>query len=100
MPTYIFRHTELGEIFEFVMRMSEYDEFVKNNPILEPIIQRPNFVSMVGDVSSRQSDGFREVLSKVAEAHPMSPLADKVHRRSIKEVKTKQLLDKHLKNDN
>ncbi len=32
MPTYQFKNTLTDEIFEEVMRISEYDEYMKNNP--------------------------------------------------------------------
>jgi hypothetical protein len=41
-------------------------------------------------------DGFKEVLSKVSENHKQSSVADKHGRKSIKEVQTQRLVDKHL----
>lgn len=35
MTTYVFKNVETEEIVEHVMKMSEYDEFVKNHPELE-----------------------------------------------------------------
>jgi hypothetical protein len=35
MPTYTFRNKDTGEIFDHVMRMSEYDDYMKNNPHVE-----------------------------------------------------------------
>lgn len=32
MPTYTFKNTETEEIFDKMMKISEYDEFLKNNP--------------------------------------------------------------------
>jgi hypothetical protein len=36
------------------------------------------------------------VLSKVAEAHPESAVGRRHGRKSIKQVKTKRIVDKHL----
>ncbi len=40
--------------------------------------------------------GFNEVLSKVAEAHPGSKLADTHGNKTIKDIKTKQVIKKHI----
>lgn len=32
MPTYVFKNTQTDEIFESVMRISEYDDYMKENP--------------------------------------------------------------------
>ena len=50
---YTFRNTETDEITEVTMRLSEYDEYVKNNPHLERYYSIENFPGY-GD-SSRMS---------------------------------------------
>ena len=43
MPTYIFKNTETEEIFEQQMRISELDQFKKNNPQLVQMPTAPSF---------------------------------------------------------
>ena len=51
------------------------EKFIKKKHIeLLPPTQM-NIVSSVGSVDSHTDRGFKEVLSKVSEAHPESPLA-------------------------
>jgi len=38
---------------------------------------------------------MKEVFAKAAEAHPNSPLADRYGKKSIKEIKTREVLKKH-----
>lgn len=33
--TYTFKNKNTGEVFEIVMKMSEYDDYIKNNPDVE-----------------------------------------------------------------
>ena len=40
----------------------------------------------------KNDGGWKDNLSRIAEAHPTSPLADQHRRRSIKEVKTAQVM--------
>jgi len=97
MPTYQFLNTETGEEFETLMKISERDEYLKTNPHIQPIISAPALVTGVS--ASKQNkvpDGFKDVLSKVSEAHPGSNLAQKHMKKSIKQVKTEQIIKKHL----
>jgi hypothetical protein len=45
---------------------------------------------------SKTPSGFKEVLSKVAEAHPGSNVAERHHRKSIKEARTSEVVKKHV----
>lgn len=96
MPTYTFRDINTGDITEVILRMAEYDQYREDNPQLERYYtpdQTLNIVSGVGGI--RTDQGFKEVLSKISEAHPRSALAEKTLSRSTKEVKTAQVLKKH-----
>ena len=94
MPTYTFENTENGDVFELTMPISERDEYVKCNPIMKQLITgAPMIVSGHGGIKT--DNGFKEVLSKAAEAHPTSPLGERYGRKSAKDVKTQQVLNKH-----
>ena len=88
MPTYNFLDTETGDEFESFMKISEREEFLKENPHIQPVLTAPAIVSGVN--SARESDrklgGFKEVLQKVAEKHPSSPVGEKYHSKSIKQL--------------
>ena len=95
MPTYRFKDNHTGEIWEELMTISEMEELIKSDTIeLLPPTQM-NIVSSVGSIDSKTDSGFKEVLSKAAEAHPNSELAKQHKRRSTKEVKTQQVVEKH-----
>jgi hypothetical protein len=99
MPTYIFRNIQNEEITERIMSMAAREDYLKENPHMVTIIQAPMIVSGVSTSNARQNkvpDGFKEVLSKVAEAHPTSAIAEKHGRKSIKDVKTREIVKKHV----
>jgi hypothetical protein len=48
MPTYNFIDTETDEEFEVVMKIAEREEFLKENPQVQPIITAPALISGVG----------------------------------------------------
>ena len=97
MPTYNFVDTETGEEFELFMKWSGRETFLKENPHIQPILTAPDIVSSVAGMGShRVPDGFKEVLSKVAEKHPGSAVGEKYGRKSIKEARTAQVVKKHV----
>lgn len=98
MPTYDFIDTETGEHFDMVMKWSEREEFLKENPHIQPLLTAPSIVSGVSSsTQTKVPSGFKEVLQKVAEKHPSSPLADEHHgNRSIKEVRSREVVRKHV----
>ena len=94
MPTYTFENTETGEVFDKILKMSEKDDFLKSNPNLKSIIAGINIVAGVGHMKT--DAGWKENLFRIAEAHPTSSLNDRYGKKSIKDIKTKQVINKHL----
>lgn len=90
MPTYTFKDTETHQVFDIVMSMSDLDEYKKEYPNHERYFDEvPALISGTG----KQVDGgFKEVLSKISEAHPDSPLAQDNLKKSIKQVKTEKVV--------
>lgn len=98
MPTYEFINRKTKKLEEHVMSVSAYDEFKENNPHLERYIgDAPLFsYSGTGDFAGKKTDNtWKEVMHKIAEQNPRSPLAEKVLRKNTKRVKTDQVLKKH-----
>ena len=95
MPTYRFYNRKTGLVYEEYMMMSEMEKLVKKKHIeLLPPTQM-NIVSSVGSVDSKTDSGFKEVLSKVSEAHPNSPLASRYGKRSVKDTQIERVRKKH-----
>lgn len=87
MPLYDFKDTETGEIITKLMSISSREEFLESNPNMVGVITTaPSLVSGVG-LKDKTDSGWKDNLSRIAEAHPNSALADKVGGRSTKQVK-------------
>lgn len=96
MPTYKFRNKQTGEEWEeFFTSSSAKDEVMKEYPHVQQVPTSFGIVSTTGTIDGKTDDGWKEVLSKAASAHPDSPLAERYGRKSIKEIKTKAVVDKH-----
>ena len=95
MPLYDFIDTNTGEQFTKMLKLAERDTYLAENPHIQTqILSAPRMVR--GTASTfKNDDGWNENLSRIAEAHPNSALANKVKSKSAKEVKTQEVLKKH-----
>lgn len=95
MPTYNFENIETGEITQEVMKISERDVFLENNPQLKSVmLGAPASVKATGD-RTKPPGGFKEVLSKISEANPTSALAGDYGHKDHKSVTTRNIVQKH-----
>ena len=95
MPTYRFYDKVKDVEFEDYMTISEMEKLIKKKHITLLPPTQMNIVSSVGSVDSHTDRGFKEVLSKVSEAHPESPLARRYGRRSVKDTQIEKVRKKH-----
>jgi len=96
MPTYNFIDTETDEEFEVVMKIAEREEFLKENPQVQPIISAPALISGSGSYQ-KVPEGFKEVLAKVGENHPDSRLGREYGNKTNAQVKARDIVDKYRK---
>lgn len=99
MPTYSVRDKDTDEMEEMFCSWNSLQEYLKDNPSKESVItSAPMIVSGTGMSGNIKVDGgFNEVLQKVGESHPNSPLASRYAKKSIKDIKTQGVVDKHRK---
>jgi predicted nucleic acid-binding Zn ribbon protein len=97
MPVYTFENTKTGEEFTEFLAMSDKDTYLKKNPHLRQVITSINIVGGIQGITHKTDDGWKENMSRIAAAHPTSPLADRYGKKSIKQVKTEQAIAKHKK---
>ena len=95
MPTYNFKDTKTGQEFEEFFTMNGKDLFLKQNP---DIVQLPSLFSMSASGTGdriKNDGGWKDNLSRIADAHPGSPLAYRHGKKSTKDINTRQVLKKH-----
>jgi len=97
MPTYTFEDTKTGKVWDDYMSISDKETYLEKNKNIKQVITKMNIVAGVSGMSYRSDQGWKETLSKIAEKHPQSKLAETMGTRSIKEIKTQQVLAKHRK---
>ena len=93
MPTYTFEIIETGEQYDEMMKISERDDYIKNNPQVKPVMTAPNFV---GDhIVKKMDGGMNETLQKIAERNPNTPLADRFSSKSAKDIQKEKVVKKY-----
>tara|TARA_Y100000994_G_scaffold241348_1_gene237080 strand:- start:182 stop:490 length:309 start_codon:yes stop_codon:yes gene_type:complete len=94
MPIYEIENTENGEIFEIMMKISDKEKLLRNNPHFRQVPQAPNInKGGVGD-RVRPDGGFKEVLSKISDANPTSALAQDFGKKDSKSVAQRNVAKK------
>jgi hypothetical protein len=73
MPTYNVINKNTGEKKEFSMTMKAYDQWRKDNPDWDKDWQAGIAGTTYG--KPKQSDGFKEVMSKIQSEHPRANLS-------------------------
>jgi len=78
-----------------MMSISEMETYLEHNPHVEQVLKSLNIVGGVQGISFKSDGGWKDNLSRIAEAHPQSPLASRYGKKTIKQVKTENVLKKH-----
>ena len=77
MPNYDFLNTQTGEQFTERMSMNEREQYLANNPHIQQLLTRMNMFAG----SPKNDDGWKENMSRIAEAHPNSALAERAETK-------------------
>ena len=97
MPTYRFYNKRTKKEYTDLMSISEMEEFIKKKHIKILPPTQLNIVSSTGSLDSKTDSGWKEVLSKVSEAHPASHLATQYGKKSVKDTQIDKVIQKHRK---
>ncbi len=80
-----------------MMSIAEMEEYLLKNKHIREVITPINISGGVMGVNMKNDGGRKDNLSRIAEAHPTSALADRYGKRSAKEIATRKVVQKHLK---
>ncbi len=95
MPIYTFYNKRTKKQFDEMMMIAEMEEYLKKNKHITQVLTGLNIVASTGSRTMKTDSGFKDVLSKIGEAHPQSALAKQTTKRSIKQIKTEQAIAKN-----
>ena len=93
MPLYTFRDKTTGEEWDELLSFSGREELLKD-PNIEQVITAPAIISGISGITHKTDSGFKDMLSRVAEANPHSPMAQTHGSKGIRESKTRAAVNK------
>jgi hypothetical protein len=95
MPIYSVHNTETGVPEEdFWGTWDDLQIYLEENPHLQKTITMPSFVSGIAGITHKNDNGFKDMLSRISDANPHSPLAQTHGNKGIKETKTREAVNK------
>ena len=98
MPIYSFKNTKTGKVYDDMMSIADKEVYLKKNKHIQQMVTKINISSGVVGIGAMKNDnGWKEMQSKIAEAHPASEFAQQHGKRSAKEIKTQAVVEKHRK---
>jgi predicted nucleic acid-binding Zn ribbon protein len=98
MPIYSFKNTKTGKVYDDMMSIADKEVYLKKNKHIQQMVTKINISSgVVGVGAMRNDNGWKEMQSRIAEAHPASEFAQQHGKRTAKEIKTQAVIKKHQK---
>jgi hypothetical protein len=94
MPLYEFKHKETEEVFEEFFSYQQKRDFLDDNPDIEEIIGAPNLISGISGITHKNDSGFNDLLNRIGNANPYSPLGQQYADKGIKSTKTRAAVNK------
>ncbi|NBP01981.1 MAG: hypothetical protein EBU90_18005 [Proteobacteria bacterium] len=74
MPLYEFVNTETNEVFDLIMKISEKEQYLRDNPHIQALLSAPVMMDPVRVGVRKPDNGFKEVLQRIHEKTPGSRL--------------------------
>ena len=74
MPLYEFLDTQTNETFELMMKIADKQQYLLNNPHVQPVLSAPVMMDPVRVGVRKPDAGFKEVLQRIHEKTPGSRL--------------------------
>jgi len=97
MPVYTFEDIKTKKEFTEHMSIAEMEEYLLKNKHIRQVIMPINIVGGVSGITHKNDQGWKETLSKIAEANPHTPLGQEHGKKDVKTIKTKQAVEKAKK---
>jgi hypothetical protein len=96
MPIYSFKNTKTGKVYDDMMSIADKEVYLEKNKHIQQMVTKINISSgVVGVGAMRNDNGWKEMQSRIAEAHPASEFAQQHGTRTAKEIKTQAVVKKH-----
>lgn len=76
------------------MSYEDRKTYLTNNPDIVAHMTPPNFVSGVSGVTHKTDGGFKDLMSRIADANPYSRVGHEYGRKGIKETANREAVER------
>lgn len=95
MPLYEIMNIETDDVHEVLMPYSSLQEYLKENANYRLLVCSPAIVSGVSGITHKVDSGFNDVLNRIGNANPYSPMGALYGDKGIKQTKNREVVSKH-----
>ena len=98
MPTYTFENTKTGKVWDDMMSIADKEAYLEKNKHIKQLLNKINISSGVMGIGQMKTDGgWKDMLSRIGDAHQGSKVHDLYGNKSTKDIKTRAVVEKHRK---
>jgi hypothetical protein len=76
------------------LSFSGREDYLNGIPDVEQVITAPALISGISGVTHKTDGGFKDLLNRIGNANPTSPLGQEYGDKGIKATKTRQAVEK------
>ena len=81
-----------------MMSIAEKEKYLKKNKHIKQLLSKINISGGVMGVGGLKTDGgWKDMMSRIGDAHPGSKVHDLYGNKSTKDIKTREVVKKHQK---
>lgn len=95
MPLYQYVDTRTGVQWEDLRSYEDHKIYLSENPDIHYVITALNIVSGVAGITHKVDGGFKDLMGRIGNANPHSPLGHEYGSKGIKETKIREVVQKH-----
>ena len=94
MPVYDFINTKTGKKFTDMMSIADKEEYLKKNKHIKQGVGKINIIGGVQGITHKTDGGWKDMLSRIGDAHPGSKVHDIYGNKNIKDMQNNTKLVK------
>jgi hypothetical protein len=97
MPIFTYYNPETDITWDELWPYVQHKQFLEDNQNIQTIIHAPSIISGIAGVTHKNDSGFNDMMSRIGQANPYTPLAEKYGDKGVKATKTRDAV-KRVKN--
>jgi hypothetical protein len=94
MPTYTYHREATDEVWDEFWPYDTHEQFLKDNVDVKRVFVPIAIVSGVSGITHKNDSGFKDVMTRIADANPHTPMAQTHGDKGVKASKVREAVNK------